>query len=59
MMEYYNTDAFGNTIYVDAETEKLYSFTPEEIAKAEEACSYNPMEALVWDEAHIVTKFYQ
>ena len=31
MIEYENTDAFGNVIYRDEETKQLYSFEPDEI----------------------------
>ena len=31
MIEYYATDAFGNTIYLDVESIILYKFSPEEI----------------------------
>ena len=34
MIEYYATDAFGNTIYIDLESNILYRFTPEEMVEA-------------------------
>lgn len=54
-MEYYNTDAFGNTIYIDVETEEMYSFTPEEMEVANER---EDLSVLPWNEEHIITKFY-
>lgn len=50
MMEYLNTDVFGNAIYIDVETQEMYSFAPEEIED-------KLLEDYPWDEAHIVTEF--
>lgn len=49
-MEYLNTDVFGNTIYIDEETQEMYSFAPEEIKD-------KLLEDYPWNEAHIVTEF--
>ena len=53
MIEYEATDAFGNTIYIDLDTNILYRFSPEEM---EEANNYSDLSLLSWDEAHEITK---
>ena len=53
MIEYYATDTFGNTIYIDLESNILYRFSPEEM---EEANYYGDLSLLPWDEAHEITK---
>ena len=53
MIEYETTDAFGNTIYIDLDTNILYRFSPEEM---EEANNYSDLSLLPWDEAHEITK---
>ena len=53
MIEYYATDAFGNTIYLDVESIILYKFSPEEM---EEANYYQDLSLLPLDEAHEISK---
>ena len=53
MIEYETTDAFGNTIYLDLDTNILYRFSPEEM---EEANYYGDLSLLPWDEEHEITK---
>ena len=53
MIEYYATDAFGNTIYLDVESIVLYKFSPEEI---KEANYYQDLSLLPLDEAHEIRK---
>ena len=53
MIEYETTDARGNTIYLDLDTNILYRFSPEEM---EEANNYSDLSFLPWDEAHEITK---
>ena len=54
MIEYEATDAFGNTIYIDLDTNILYRFSPEEM---KEASYYSDnLSMLPWDEAHEITK---
>ena len=53
MIEYYATDAFGNTIYIDLESNILYRFTPDEI---KEANDYQDLSLLPLDEAHEISK---
>ena len=53
MIEYEATDAFGNTIYIDLDTNILYRFSPEEM---KEASYYHDLSFLPWDEEHEITK---
>ena len=53
MIEYEATDAFGNTIYIDLDTNILYRFSPEEM---KEANNYSDLSLLPWDEEHEITK---
>lgn len=53
MIEYEATDAFGNTIYLDLESNILYRFSPEEM---KEANYYADLSLLPWDEEHEITK---
>ena len=53
MIEYETTDAFGNTIYLDLDTNILYRFSPEEM---EEANDSGDLSLLPWDEEHEITK---
>ena len=53
MIEYEATDAFGNTIYIDLDSDKLYKFTPAEM---EVANAYSDLSMLAWDESHEVNK---
>ena len=53
MIEYETTDAFGNTIYLDLDTNILYRFSPEEM---EEATDSGDLSLLPWDEEHEITK---
>lgn len=51
-MEYYNTDAFGNVIYIDEITNELYSFVPDEIKD-------KLLEDYPWDPEHMISEFTQ
>ncbi len=53
MIEYKATDAFGNTIYIDLESNILYRFTPEEMVEAND---YQDLSLLPLDEEHKVNK---
>lgn len=53
MTEYYATDAFGNTIYLDTESDTFYQFSPQEM---EVANAYSDLSRLPWDEAHEILK---
>ena len=53
MIEYEATDAFGNTIYIDLDTNILYRFSPEEM---KEANYYQDLSLLPWDEEHEISK---
>ena len=53
MIEYYATDTFGNTIYIDLESNILYRFTPEEMVEAND---YQDLSLLPLDEEHKVNK---
>lgn len=52
MINYYNTDEFGNIIYIDEEKNELYSFTLE-------AIEGKLLEDYPWDDNHIVAYFIQ
>lgn len=51
MIEYEATDAYGNTIYLDLDSNISYKFSPEEM---EEANYYGDLSLLPWDEEHEV-----
>ena len=53
MIEYETTDAWGNNIYLDLDTNILYRFSPEEM---EEANYHGDLSLLPWDEEHEITK---
>ena len=53
MIEYETTDAFGNTIYLDLDSNILYRFSLEEM---EEANDSGDLSLLPWDEEHEITK---
>ncbi len=53
MIEYYAADTFGNTIYIDLESNILYRFTPEEMVEAND---YQDLSLLPLDEEHKVNK---
>ena len=53
MIEYYATDTFGNTIYIDLESNILYRFTPEDRVEAND---YQDLSLLPLDEEHKVNK---
>ena len=53
MVEYETTDAWGNNIYLDLDTNILYRFSLEEM---EEANDSGDLSLLPWDEEHEITK---
>ena len=53
MIEYETTDAFGNNIYLDLDTNILYRFSLEEM---EEANYHGDLSLLPCDEEHEIAK---
>lgn len=53
MIEYKATDAFGNTIYCNPESNTLYRFAPGEL---EEANFHDDWSLLAWYKEHEISK---